>query len=219
MGDTYGPAVDLWALGCIFVELLTGRPLFPGKTQHDQLWLVLRAIGSLTDRQVRAVAVGDRSKTLYRFVLHDVPPGPGLWESPASIRRPVFLFLLTLFWHLATATPLEYDCLKFEWCLWSQMKVMRLDDSYKCFRAPTKAECVPLDTQLVGFSGPMMEVVRACLQPNADKRVTAAQLVQMSFFEGVHDALPPQCRSVCVSAVMAGQGYWMFASHWAACID
>jgi serine/threonine protein kinase len=26
----YGPEVDIWSVGCIFAELLTGKPLFPG---------------------------------------------------------------------------------------------------------------------------------------------------------------------------------------------
>jgi mitogen-activated protein kinase 1/3 len=40
------------AAGCIFAELSTGKPLFPGKTAHDQLWLILKAIGRLSDKQV-----------------------------------------------------------------------------------------------------------------------------------------------------------------------
>lgn len=28
--DRYGPAIDMWSVGCIFAELLTGRPIFPG---------------------------------------------------------------------------------------------------------------------------------------------------------------------------------------------
>ena len=33
----YGPKVDIWAIGCIFAELLTGRPLCPGCNTLDQL--------------------------------------------------------------------------------------------------------------------------------------------------------------------------------------
>lgn len=35
--DHYGPEVDMWSVGCIFAELLTGKPLFPGKDETDQL--------------------------------------------------------------------------------------------------------------------------------------------------------------------------------------
>ncbi|RDX73795.1 Cyclin-dependent kinase C-1, partial [Mucuna pruriens] len=34
LGTTkYGPAVDMWSVGCIFAELLQGKPIFPGKDE------------------------------------------------------------------------------------------------------------------------------------------------------------------------------------------
>ncbi|KAK9917007.1 hypothetical protein WJX75_009925 [Coccomyxa subellipsoidea] len=49
VGDrSYGPAVDVWAIGCMAVEMHTGDPLFPGESDVDQLWLILKGMGSLT---------------------------------------------------------------------------------------------------------------------------------------------------------------------------
>lgn len=47
VGDTqYGPPVDVWALGCVFAELLNGNPLWPGKSDVDQLYLIRKTLGS-----------------------------------------------------------------------------------------------------------------------------------------------------------------------------
>ncbi|XP_071234481.1 cyclin-dependent kinase-like 4 isoform X4 [Salvelinus alpinus] len=51
VGDTkYGKAVDVWAAGCLFVEMLTGEPLFPGDSDIDQLYHIIRCFGNLTPR-------------------------------------------------------------------------------------------------------------------------------------------------------------------------
>ncbi|KAJ3391979.1 Cyclin-dependent kinase-like 3 [Lobulomyces angularis] len=53
VGDTeYGKAVDVWATGCIFAEILTGQPLFPGDTDIDQLYRIIKCLGKLTKRHM-----------------------------------------------------------------------------------------------------------------------------------------------------------------------
>ena len=42
----YGPSVDIFALGCIFAELYTKIPLFPGRNESDQLNKELQILGS-----------------------------------------------------------------------------------------------------------------------------------------------------------------------------
>lgn len=51
VGDPqYGAPVDVWALGCVFAELTSGAPLWPGKSDMDQLFLIRRTLGDLTPR-------------------------------------------------------------------------------------------------------------------------------------------------------------------------
>ncbi|XP_016837136.1 cyclin-dependent kinase-like 1 [Nasonia vitripennis] len=51
VGDPrYGRAVDTWAAGCLFAELLTGEPLFPGDSDVDQLFRITRLLGGLCGR-------------------------------------------------------------------------------------------------------------------------------------------------------------------------
>eukprot|EP00271_Cylindrocystis_brebissonii_P001841 TRINITY_DN12144_c0_g1_i1.p1 TRINITY_DN12144_c0_g1~~TRINITY_DN12144_c0_g1_i1.p1 ORF type:complete len:333 (-),score=65.31 TRINITY_DN12144_c0_g1_i1:48-1046(-) len=47
MGATkYGPWVDVWSVGCIFAELLLGKPILPGKNEIEQLNLIFNLCGS-----------------------------------------------------------------------------------------------------------------------------------------------------------------------------
>uniref|UniRef100_A0A8C1ZHI0 mitogen-activated protein kinase n=1 Tax=Cyprinus carpio TaxID=7962 RepID=A0A8C1ZHI0_CYPCA len=42
----YNMTVDIWSVGCIMAELLTGRTLFPGTDHIDQLKLILMLVGT-----------------------------------------------------------------------------------------------------------------------------------------------------------------------------
>ncbi|CAI7915288.1 unnamed protein product [Closterium sp. NIES-53] len=42
----YGPAVDMWSVGCIFAELLIGKPILPGKSEIEQLGLIFQLCGT-----------------------------------------------------------------------------------------------------------------------------------------------------------------------------
>jgi len=54
VGDTqYGPPVDVWALGCVFAEMLTCRPLWPGKSDIDQIFHIVQTLGPLVPRHAQ----------------------------------------------------------------------------------------------------------------------------------------------------------------------
>lgn len=42
----YSTSVDIWSIGCIFVEMHTGRALFPGNNEQDQLNLIFQKLGT-----------------------------------------------------------------------------------------------------------------------------------------------------------------------------
>mmetsp|Transcript_1794 Transcript_1794/g.2546 ORF Transcript_1794/g.2546 Transcript_1794/m.2546 type:complete len:307 (-) Transcript_1794:59-979(-) len=51
MGSTkYGPAIDVWSAGCIFAEMATGHPLFPGSSVKDELFRIFKIRGTPTDK-------------------------------------------------------------------------------------------------------------------------------------------------------------------------
>lgn len=42
----YSPAIDTWSVGCIFAEVLLGKPLFPGRNVVHQLELITDILGT-----------------------------------------------------------------------------------------------------------------------------------------------------------------------------
>ncbi|KAI3400971.1 hypothetical protein diail_1179 [Diaporthe ilicicola] len=47
---TYNTSIDIWSAGCIMAEMYTGRPLFPGTTNEDQITRIFRIMGTPTER-------------------------------------------------------------------------------------------------------------------------------------------------------------------------
>lgn len=56
----YGKEVDYWAIGCIMGEMTDGQPLFPGESELDQLYLIQKVLGPLTDEQNEMFAKNPR---------------------------------------------------------------------------------------------------------------------------------------------------------------
>jgi len=45
LGAPYDQAVDMWSLGCIIYELITGKPLFPAYDENELLEYVVLTVG------------------------------------------------------------------------------------------------------------------------------------------------------------------------------
>ncbi|KAG2219107.1 hypothetical protein INT45_009774 [Circinella minor] len=45
----YSTAVDMWSVGCIFAEMMTLRPIFPGDSQIDELFRIFQLLGTPTE--------------------------------------------------------------------------------------------------------------------------------------------------------------------------
>ncbi|RCV26394.1 hypothetical protein SETIT_5G241700v2 [Setaria italica] len=48
----YTPAIDIWSIGCIFAEMLAGKPLFPGKNVVHQLDLMTDLLGTPSSESI-----------------------------------------------------------------------------------------------------------------------------------------------------------------------
>eukprot|EP00914_Ancora_sagittata_P018086 GHVO01035680.1.p1 GENE.GHVO01035680.1~~GHVO01035680.1.p1 ORF type:complete len:194 (+),score=38.15 GHVO01035680.1:301-882(+) len=49
LSNVYTTAIDIWAAGCIFGEMLASRPLFPGKDECDQINVICNLLGTPTE--------------------------------------------------------------------------------------------------------------------------------------------------------------------------
>ncbi|RGB30714.1 kinase-like domain-containing protein [Rhizophagus diaphanus] len=45
----YSTSIDVWSAGCIFAEMASGRPLFPGSSIKDQLLRIFTVLGTPTE--------------------------------------------------------------------------------------------------------------------------------------------------------------------------
>lgn len=52
LGQTqYCTEVDMWSIGCIFAEMVNGKPLFPGASDAKQLETIISRLGTPTEQQ------------------------------------------------------------------------------------------------------------------------------------------------------------------------
>ena len=46
----------MWGVGCIFYEMVCGKPLFPGTKVEDELYLIFKTLGSPTEETFPGVS-------------------------------------------------------------------------------------------------------------------------------------------------------------------
>ncbi|XP_029455460.1 cyclin-dependent kinase 17-like isoform X4 [Rhinatrema bivittatum] len=74
LGSTeYSTPIDMWGVGCIFFEMATGRPLFPGSTVEDELHLIFKILGTPTEETWPVVSSNEEFKS-YNFPKYSPEP-------------------------------------------------------------------------------------------------------------------------------------------------
>ncbi|CAI4455517.1 BCN_G0021870.mRNA.1.CDS.1 [Saccharomyces cerevisiae] len=73
----YTTAMDIWSCGCILAEMVSGKPLFPGRDYHHQLWLILEVLGTPSFEDFNQI----KSKRAKEYIAN-LPMRPPLpWET------------------------------------------------------------------------------------------------------------------------------------------
>ncbi|XP_042509701.1 mitogen-activated protein kinase 9-like [Macadamia integrifolia] len=78
----YTPGIDIWSIGCIFAEMLTGKPLFPGKNVVHQLDLMTDLLGTPPPESIARI----RNEKARRYLssMRKKPPVPFTQKFPNS---------------------------------------------------------------------------------------------------------------------------------------
>lgn len=112
--EEYGPEVDIWSVGCLLAELLTKRPLFPGKDEGEQLNLIFRGVGSPTSSSWP----GWESLPLANIVRSDQFEA-GLRDLLSTVSESAFDLIKQLLCLNPKCRPSARDALEHEW-FWSE---------------------------------------------------------------------------------------------------
>jgi len=70
----YSTQVDIWSVGCIFAEMVNGRPLFPGVSEQDQLHRIFKVLGSPSSKVWPTMGELPEAKKLPEFPKYQAQP-------------------------------------------------------------------------------------------------------------------------------------------------
>ncbi|XP_023909154.2 mitogen-activated protein kinase 3 [Quercus suber] len=70
----YTAAIDVWSVGCIFMELMTRKPLFPGKDHVNQMRLLIELLGTPTESDLGFVRNEDARRYIRQLPSHPRQP-------------------------------------------------------------------------------------------------------------------------------------------------
>ena len=98
LGTTYATPVDIWSIGCIFAELFTRKPLFPGQYEVDQLAKIFEMLGTPSESEWPEDSAVLRNNFVYsrpRSVVDLVPEIDPLAKDLIEVIGCFFIFILT----------------------------------------------------------------------------------------------------------------------------
>ncbi|TRZ02982.1 hypothetical protein DNTS_004985 [Danionella cerebrum] len=171
----YNMTVDIWSVGCIMAELLTGRTLFPGTDHINQLQQIMRLTGTppaslisrMPSHEVRPETLPEKkSFNLLSFKLQHFISHTGLSSSHSSSNTQRRVFLL------------EENAL-FKCCLHLQARnyISSLPHMPKRSFADV----------FIGANPLAVDLLEKMLVLDTDKRITASQALAHPYFSQYHD--------------------------------
>ncbi|ORX59659.1 Pkinase-domain-containing protein [Hesseltinella vesiculosa] len=162
--NNYSSAVDQWAIGTIFAELIRKQPLFPGESEIDQLFRICKVLGSPGNKYVstrKKVRVDDRRAS------------PGFARRKAEDKQPA-----------STASTLSTQDGGGEWREGVKL-AHRIGFEFPFLTPQPLATVIPEATPI------MLDLLRQFLFFNPNQRLKADEALQHDFFREGNDLPPP----------------------------
>ncbi|GAB5569884.1 cyclin-dependent kinase-like 4 [Prionailurus iriomotensis] len=166
VGDTqYGSSVDIWATGCVFAELLTGQPLWPGRSDVDQLYLIIRTLG--LSWQSGCWAMGP---LLFGLMHVPVPTHlSGEFYSMKTVGENV-----TIGHTLGKLIP-------------RHQSIFKSNQFFHGISIPEPGDMETLEEKFSEAHPMSLNFMKECLKMNPDDRLTCAQLLESPYFDSFRD--------------------------------
>jgi len=78
----YSTSIDWWSCGCITAEMMLGKPLFTGESSWGQMYEIIRALGTPSLDQLRAMQAGSDGRLAGHFTkLAELQRPSKAWED------------------------------------------------------------------------------------------------------------------------------------------
>ncbi|XP_070360439.1 cyclin-dependent kinase-like 1 isoform X1 [Equus asinus] len=185
VGDTqYGPPVDVWAIGCVFAELLAGVPLWPGKSDVDQLYLIRKTLGP--NSVLRPSPVGSAQGVEYLSA--PLPPIKSTLQASRwaqtdthGRRETADQSLLTLLFLPPSFFLCEGDLIP------RHQQVFSANQYFSGAKIPDPEDMEPLELKFPNISYPALGLLKGCLHMNPAERLTCEQLLQHPYFDSIRE--------------------------------
>jgi serine/threonine protein kinase len=97
----YDEGIDLWAVGCVFAELIGRQPLFTGKNHLHQIQIIQQVLGKLSEEDLSHFDAQVRSFLLNTELKHNITERPSdksdkdIWKTKFPQANELALDLLS----------------------------------------------------------------------------------------------------------------------------
>lgn len=99
--NEYSCAIDTWSLGLVFVEMITGRPLFDGKNQSQVINQIAALLGPISPNALNNMHVSKIDEN----IMYNPPSQAGDWSK--VFKRNLDPFLIDFISKLVVWDPSE----------------------------------------------------------------------------------------------------------------